>query len=113
MIITKIFNFLGYLAKIPIKDEDGHPAEMNLYQKAMDTLVEKNIDEEGDKPDWLKKIEMVFHWGKKIAIMVDKIGEGKIPEIDLITDLMSMNMMSMNEFTEMVMPLPSTDDMLI
>ena len=31
LILTKIFNFLAYLARIPISNEDGEPTEMNLY----------------------------------------------------------------------------------
>lgn len=52
-VITKIFNFLAYLAKIPIKDEDGDDVEMNLYSEALNTLNEKNVGPDGDKPSWL------------------------------------------------------------
>lgn len=56
MILTKIFSFLGYLARIPIKDEDGNSAHMNLYRKALDTLVEKNTGPDGERPAWLEKV---------------------------------------------------------
>ena len=46
-VITKIFNFLAYLAKIPIKDEDGDDVEMNLYSEALNTLNEKNVGPDG------------------------------------------------------------------
>jgi hypothetical protein len=65
---------LGYLAKFPITDENGERAEMNLYRRALDTLIEKNTGPDGEKPAWLDKIEMVFHWGMKAANVVDKIG---------------------------------------
>ena len=42
VLIQKVFNFLMYLAHVRITDESGEESHMNLYQKAMDTLVEKN-----------------------------------------------------------------------
>jgi hypothetical protein len=50
LIVAKIFNFLGYLARIPTTDEDGNPAELNLYEKALLVLIEKNTGPNGEKP---------------------------------------------------------------
>ena len=73
-IIVKIFNYLGYLAKIPITDEDGNTAELNLYLKALDTLKEKNTGPDGEVPAWLEKVEMIFHYGAKLYKFLDSIG---------------------------------------
>ena len=53
VLLVQIWNWLGYLAKIPIKDEDGNDTTMNLYRKALDTLIEKNLGPNGEKPGWL------------------------------------------------------------
>ena len=66
-IITKIFNFLAYLAKIPTTDEDGEPVKMNLYRKTLEMLIEKNVGPDGEKPAWLKTMETIFHFGVKHA----------------------------------------------
>ena len=42
-----------YLAKIPGKSEHGDDIDINLYEKALDTLFEKNVDVDGKVPDWL------------------------------------------------------------
>ena len=109
------------MAKIKIVDEDGNPAEMNLYKRALEILIEKNTNEDGEKPDWLLKVEMVFNWGDKIVVMIDKIGQGEIPDTDIFKDYLTMNMMNMNEFTQGLMGMnefaenvmPTSDDMLI
>ena len=53
LILTKIFNFLAYLARIPINNEDGEASHMNLYERALETLIEKNTGPDGEKPAWL------------------------------------------------------------
>ena len=74
LLITKVFAFLAFLAKIPIRDEDGNPATMNLYRKALDTLIAKNTHPNGDKPSWLEKVEMIYDWGCMIVPLIDSIG---------------------------------------
>ena len=77
LLIQKVFNFLMYLAHIPIRDDDGEQQHMNLYQKIMDTLIEKNsID--GEMPGWLKQIKMIFDWGKHFGIIVEKAHNGEL-----------------------------------
>ena len=111
LILTKIFNYLAYLARIPIKNEDGDDDQLNLYVKALETLIEKNTGPDGEKPAWLVKVELVFHWGAKAAGIVDKIGQGQIPDVDMFLDALTLNMMSMNDFQEFVPP--TSDNMLI
>jgi len=111
MLITKIFNLLGYLANYPIQDEDGQPAKINLYRKVLETLVEKNTGPNGEKPAWLEKVITFFHYGVKAAAVVDEIGKGKIPDVDMFMDALTMNMMDMSQFTKIVTP--SVDNILL
>ena len=111
LMLTKIFNFLAYLARIPTNNEDGESTQMNLYEKALETLIEKNTGPDGEKPAWLKTVETIFHFGVKHAKAIDQIGEGKIPDVDMFVDILEMSMMNMNEFREIATP--SIDNLLI
>jgi hypothetical protein len=71
VLLVQIWNWLGYLAKIPIKDADGNDSTMNLYRKALDTLIEKSVGPNGEKPVWLEIVEQIFHWGVKHAKLID------------------------------------------
>ena len=116
LILTKIFNFLAYLARIPINNGDGESAEMNLYAKALETLQEKNTGPDGEKPAWLKIMETIFHIGVKHAKAIDKIGEGKIPDVDMFVDILTMNsLLSLNDFKmeKQNFKQPSNDNLLI
>ena len=115
LILTKIFNFLAYLARIPISNEDGEPTEMNLYRKALETLIEKNTGPDGEKPAWLQTMETIFHFGVKHANAIDKIGEGKIPDVDMFIDVLQMNMLSLDDFKQKKASFKqtSTDNLLI
>ena len=93
LILSKVFNYLGYLARIPITDENGNPKTMNLYRVALENLIEKNTGPNGEKPGWLTMVEYVFHWGVKNAKLLDQIGQGKIPDMDMFVDYLTNNMM--------------------
>lgn len=52
---------------------------MNLYEKAMNTLIEKNTIN-GEMPEWLKAVKMVFDWGKHFGIIVEKAHNGELAD---------------------------------
>jgi hypothetical protein len=79
VIIQKVYNFLMYLANVPTTDEDGNDTKMNLYHKVLDTLFEKNVID-GEVPDWLYKLKMVFDWGEKFGIIVEKAQSGELAD---------------------------------
>ena len=62
-----------------IDDDQDEGDHINLYEKAMDTLVEKNTID-GEQPDWLKKAQMVFKWGKHFGMIVDKAQKGELAD---------------------------------
>ena len=71
---------------------------MNLYQKIMDTLIEKNsID--GEMPAWLEKIKTIFEWGKHFGIIVEKAHNGELANdlADIIPHELVVNFISIDE----------------
>ena len=73
VLIFKVFNFLMYLAHIPIKDKHtGEERHINLYEKAMETLISTNKKPDGEMPDWLKSTKTVFDWGKHYGNIAEK-----------------------------------------
>ena len=44
-------------------------------------------------------METIFHLGVKHAKAIDKIGEGKIPDVDMFVDILTMNnLLSLEDF---------------
>ena len=79
LLIQKVFNFLMYMAHVPIKDDNGDDSHMNAYEKVMDTLFEKNVVD-GEVPEWLKKVKLCFDWGKHFGIIVEKAQSGELAD---------------------------------
>jgi hypothetical protein len=83
LLIQKVFNFLMYMAHVPIKDDSGwinfigDDKHMNVYEEVMDTLEEKNVVD-GIVPEWLTTLKMCYAWGKHFGIIVEKAKSGEI-----------------------------------
>ena len=98
ILIQKVFNFLMYLAHVPIKDENGEAAGMNLYEEAIDKLFEKNVVD-GQVPDWLQKVKLCFDWGKKFAKIVEAAQSGLMADqlaTEIVNELTDINISMFN-----------------
>ena len=80
VLIQKVFNFLMYLAHVPFKNEFGDESHINVYEKTLDTLFEKNVDANGKAPEWLVTLKMCFDWGKHFGIIVEKAQNGEFAD---------------------------------
>ena len=56
IIIQKVFNYVMYLSRVTTTDEFGNEVQMNLYKKTLEVLLEKNVGEDGEVPEWLQKV---------------------------------------------------------
>ena len=80
MMLFKIVAMLGYLAKYPTTDANGNvTGQINLYQKALDHLIQEYTNDDDEKPGWIRWIEMIFHVGVKVGTVVDIVNE-QVPE---------------------------------
>ena len=59
---------------------------MNIYERAMNTLIEKNTIDGHEMPDWLKKVKLVFEWGRHFGLIVEKAQKGELA--DAIMDIL-------------------------
>ena len=67
IIVQKILNFLRFLSKVPIKNDDGEITHtMDLYQKVVETLSVNCKTEDGKIPGWVQWIKYVFDMGKNL-----------------------------------------------
>ena len=60
---------------------------MNMYEKALDTLFEKNVVN-GQVPQWLTTLKMIFDWGKHFAPIIEKAQKG---EYEFTFDMIGLN----------------------
>ena len=44
----------------------------------MDTLIERFTDSDGEVPGWIDNIKMIFDWGKRYGIIVEKAHNGEL-----------------------------------
>jgi hypothetical protein len=103
IIIQKVYNFLMYLSHVGIKDEDGNDSHINLYEEAIDTLFERNVVD-GQVPEWLVQVKMIFDWGSKFSKVVEKAQNGEFADslADLIPQDMTMSMLNVDNLDTML-----------
>lgn len=88
VIVQKILNFLRFLARVPIKNDDGQITHtMDLYQKVVDTLTKNSKNGDGTVPGWVNWISYIFDMGKNLDNVISKVELGEIADIaDLLTN---------------------------
>lgn len=104
VIIQKVFNFLMYLSSVSTTDEYGNEVRINLYKKTMDKLIEKNVGPDGEIPEWLQKVQMIFNWGEKFGILVEKAESGELADQlnDIIPFELSMTLINVDGLDQML-----------
>ena len=87
IIVQKILNFLRFLARVPIKNDDGQITHtMDLYAKVVETLSKNNKDSNGNVPGWVQWISYIFDMGKNLDEVISKVELAEIADIkDLLT----------------------------
>uniref|UniRef100_A0A7S3CPG1 Uncharacterized protein n=1 Tax=Strombidium rassoulzadegani TaxID=1082188 RepID=A0A7S3CPG1_9SPIT len=84
LLVQKVWNLLRYLARVPITTENGEVTEMNVYKRALDSLVLQFTKEDGTVPGWIQTIEAVYMFGQSFHKVIEKVENG---ELASITDL--------------------------
>ena len=65
-ICLKIFDYLHSLSTMKFVGSDGIEQRVNLYEKLMEQLIEKFINDDGSLPAWLEKILTIFEFARTI-----------------------------------------------
>lgn len=112
VIVQKILNFLRFLARVPIKNDDGQITHtMDLYQKVVDTLTQNSKNRDGTVPGWVNWISYIFDMGKNLDNVISKVELGEIADIaDLLTNG-EQSMMNLESLIEI--PVIAPEEMLI
>ena len=111
IIVQKIINFLRFLARVPVKNDDGDITHtMDLYKKVVDTLENSSKDGNGRVPSWVKSISYVFDMGRNLDEVITKVELGEIADI---ADLLTAGETLMNLESLLEVPVISPEEMLI